>query len=188
MACTSTITASIVSDCSTIGVGGNEIKAWIFNRLDVATITHDGTYYSKITGMVFNTGKRAWTFTGVKKMLDSGWDPIIAETRPDKYKQKVTLETFSFAAQDVENISNLSDVVVVVESKDKGNDGTFRIYGLGSGLYKVGDAHMANAANGARVLSLESLAGQEESYPVFIFDSGTYAQSLAALVAMETPA
>lgn len=188
MACTSTIAANIVSDCSTMGVGGNEIKAWIFNRTDLNTITVDGTYTSKITGLTFKSTKRAWTFTGTKKLLDSGHDPIISETRPDKYKHMISFETFSFAAADNENISNLSDVVVVVESKDKNDDGTFRIYGLYAGLYKTGDTHRANTNNGARSLTLESQAGQEEKWPYYVFDAGTYAQSAAALLAMETPA
>jgi hypothetical protein len=185
MACTSKIAASIVSDCSTMGVGGNEIKAWIFNR-DEATITYDSVL-SKVTAMVFAVGKRAWTITGVKKLLDSGFDRVVAEDRPDKYKHKFNFQTFSFAAADNENLNNLQNVVVVVESKDKDNDGTFRIYGLKSGLYPTADAHMANTANGARVLSLESMAGQEEPYSVYIFDAGSYAQSAAALLAMETP-
>ncbi len=187
MACTSKIGKVIVSDCSTMGVGGNEIKAWIFNR-DEATITYDGTYPSKVTAIVFASTKRAWTITGVKKLLDSGFERVVAEDRPDKYKHKFNFQAFSFAASDNENLDHLNDVVVIVESKDKGDDGTYRIYGLKSGLYPTGDTHMANTSNGARVLSLESMAGQEEPYSLYVFDAGTYAQSAAALLALETPA
>lgn len=187
MACTSKIGANIVSDCTTMGSGGNEIKAWVYNR-DEATLTFDGTYTSKVNGIVFASTKRIWNFTGVKKILNSGWDVVVAEDRPDKYKHSIALQTFSFAASDLENISNLNNVVFVVESKDKGDDGTFRMYGVKAGLYKTGDTHRANDVNGARVITLESLAGQEENWPTYIFDAGTYAQSLAALVAAETPA
>jgi hypothetical protein len=187
MACTSKIGKVIVSDCSTMGVGGNEIKAWIFNRSE-ATITYDNTYPSKVTGIVFAQGKRAWTVTGVKKLLNSGFSRVIAEDRPDKYKQWFKFQAFSFAASDNENLDSLSDVVVIVESKDKNDDGTFRIYGLKSGLYPNSDEHDANGNNGARVISLESMAGQEEPNSVYVFDAGSYAQSAAALLAMETPA
>ncbi len=187
MACTSKIGKVIVSDCTTMGVGGNEIKAWIFNRSE-ATITYDITNLSKVTAIVFATGKRAWTITGVKKLLNSGFSRVIAEDRPDKWKQWFKFQAFSFAAADNENLDSINDVVVVVESKDKGNDGTFRIYGLKAGLYPTSDEHDANANNGARVLSLESMAGQEEPYATYIFDAGTYAESAAALLAMETPA
>lgn len=187
MACTSKIAANIVSDCTTMGVGGNEIKAWIFNR-DEATITYDGTYPTKVTAITFASGKRAWTITGVKKLLDSGFSRVVAEDRPDKWKHMFKLQTFSFAAADNENINNLQNVVILVESKDKDNDGTFRLYGLKAGLYPASDEHMANAANGARVLSLESMAGQEEPSALYIFDAGTYAQTAAAALALETPA
>ena len=83
-----------------------------------------------------------------------------------------------------------NDVVVVVESKDKASDadGVYRIFGLEFGLYPSTDTVRANDASGARNIELTSLSGQEETQSQYNFDTGTNAQTLAALVLLETPA
>lgn len=188
--CVKTITKSIVSDCTTIGSGGNEVKGWYINRTDLASYTQDVTNPSKITAFtVAAGGKRLWTFTGQRKMLNSGHDAVVADNRPTKYPHYIAFETFEFDAASTENVDGLEDLVFIVESKDKtvDGDGVFRIYGLRNGLYRSSDTHRANDADGARALEFTSLEGQGEPYSQWVLLITDYATTLAALVAAETP-
>jgi len=189
MACTVNIAKNITSDCSTIGVGGLETKVWIMNRTNIASYTVGATP-SKITAIAMKSTKRAWTITGTKKALNCGFDRVVSDDMPDKFTHYFNFKAYQFTASDVENLDALNDVVVVVESKDKATDadGVYRIFGLEFGLYPSTDTVRANDASGARNIELTSLSGQEETQSQYNFDTGTNAQTLAALVLLETPA
>ena len=186
MSCVKGIALDIISDCNTSGVGGNEIKAWLGNRLEM-TPTYDVTNPSKVTALAVDVTKQLYTMTGVKKLLNSGSDRVIAEDRPDKFTHYFSFQGFEFKAANVEGIDNLDDLVVIVESKDKTDtgDGVFRMFGLKYGLYPSSDTMRANDINGARSLELTSLAGQEEIYSNYTLLITDYATTLAALVALE---
>lgn len=173
MACTTDIFRNITSDCSTIGVGGLEVKAWIFQRRHIATITYDITNPSKITGITLSGGD-AYTITGFKKSLDVSSSLVKSDNMPDRYAHKFSFPIYEFKAEDVENADALNDLVVVVENKDKGanGDGTFKAYGVKYGLYVSADSLMANDNSGARNIELASLAGQEEPYSEYTVDAG----------------
>jgi hypothetical protein len=187
MACEKGIAASVISDCSTSGIGGNEIKAWIGNRLEM-TPTYDVTNPSKITDLTVASTKQLFTITGVKKLLNSGYDRVVAEDRPDKFTHYFNFQGFQFDAADVENLDNLDDVVVIVESKDKSDDGdgVFRVFGIEYGLYPSTDTMRANDINGARNLELTSLAGQEENQSNYTLLDTDYATTKALLVSLES--
>lgn len=187
MTCVSGIVKSVISDCSTSGIGGNEVKAWIGNRLEM-TPTYDVTNTSKITGLSVASTKKLYTITGVKKLLNSGFDRVQADDRPDKFTHYFNFQGFEFKAADVENLDNLDDVVIIVESKDKPDDGdgVFRVFGMKYGLYPSSDTMRANDINGARNIELTSLSGQEEpqsNYTLLVTD---YATTKALLVSLET--
>jgi len=187
MTCIKGVVKSVVSDCSTSGIGGNEIKAWIGNRKEM-TPTYDGTNPSLVADLDVVQGKKLFTITGVKKLLNSGFDRVVADDRPDKFTQYFAFQGFSFKAEDVEALDNIEDAVVVVESKDKTDDGDgiFRIFGLKNGLYPSSDTMRANDVNGARSLELTSLSGQEEPQSNYTLLKTDYATTLALLVALET--
>jgi len=183
MACITEISRNILSDCSTIGVGGLEVRAWIFNRRHIATITYDApTNPSKITALTLSGGD-AYTITGTKKSLNCGSDRVVADEMPDKFTHYFNFKAYEFASADVENLDALNDVVVVVESKDKGTggDGTFRAFGILYGLYPSTDTMRANDLSGARNLELTSLSGQEEKYSQYTVDAGDYEDTIALL-------
>lgn len=190
MACTTDIAKVIVSDCSTLGRGGIEIKVWIANRKNIASITYDVTNPTKVTAMTMVTGKRFWTITGYKKNLNAGFDFVGSDDLPKKWSHYFSLKGYEYDAASVENFDSLEDVVVIYESKDKGTgaDGVFRILGLKYGLYTSTDTMRANENSGSRNIELASLAGQEESHSQYTFDSGDYAATLADIVELETPA
>jgi hypothetical protein len=187
MTCVKGIADNIVSDCTTSGIGGNEIKAWIGNRTEM-TFTYDVTNASKITDITVASTKQLYTLTGVKKLLNSGFDRVVADDRPDKFTHYFNFQGFEFKAANVENIDNLEDIVVIVESKDKTDDGdgVFRVFGTKNGLYPTSDTMRANDINGARNVEVTSLEGQAEQYSNYTFLDTDYATTLAALVALET--
>lgn len=182
MACTSGIVKDIVSNCTTAINGSLEVLAWIWNRNDI-TITYDNTYPNMITNLAKAGADTAFTVEGVKKLLNAGHDIVTAENRPDKWTQHFYFEQFERLAADILNVTQLQDVVVVVEAKDKGTggDGTFFCYGAKHGLYLVGDTMRHNENNGARVIELATQAGEEEPYPVYIVKKTDYATTLSLL-------
>lgn len=188
--CVKEILKNITSDCTTIGSGGNEVKGWLINRRDITAFTQDVTNPSKITAFtIASGGKRLWTFTGEKKMLNSGHDAVVSDTRPKKFAHYIGFETFEFDAESTENVDGLEDVVMIIESKDKtaDGDGVFRIYGLTNGLFVSSDTQRANDAEGARVIEFNSLEGQGEPYSHWTYHVTDYAGTLADLVGKETP-
>ncbi len=193
--CTDNIVKNIVSNCTTSGSGGLEVKAWLFRR-DELGVTYDSTYPNKITDLTLGTGLKAYTVLGVKKLFNAGHDIVVADDRPNKYTHFFSLQQFETLTADIANVDQMDDLVVVVESKDKNltGDGVFIGYGVKKGLWKSTDTQRANDINGARNLELASLAGQEEPFsryivlaPETVLADGTgYANTLAMLVALET--
>jgi len=188
MTCVKGIAGDIISDCSTSGIGGNEIKAWIGNRTEL-TFTYDVTNLSKITNIAVTATKQLYTLTGVKKLLNSGFDRVVADDRPDKFTHYFNFQGFEFKAENVENVDSLEDIVVIVESKDKtvDGDGVFRVFGVKNGMYPTSDSMRANDINGARNVEVTSLDGQAEQYSNYTLLSTDYATTLALLVGLETP-
>ena len=188
--CLSKLTQNIVSNCATQGVGGVEPDyAWVLDRRD-ATITYEAVGSSKITGIVMASGTRAWKIEGVKKNLNAGHDVVIAENRGKRWAHRFDFEAFELETAAREQIDAMDDVVVIYERKDKTltGDGTFVAKGAKYGLYNTSDAQDENTAQGARVLSFASMAGQEEPFSAYTFFVTDYATTKAALVTLETPA
>lgn len=188
MACVPGISKIITSTCETATIGGLEIKAWIGNRTEISP-TYDVTNTSKVTSLAVEATKQLFPITGVKKLLDAGYDRVVAEKRPDKFKHFFNFEGFEFKTADVENLDSLDDLVVIVEAKDKTDDGdgVFRIYGLKYGLYPSSDTMRSNTENGARIIEISSQDGQEEPWSNYTLLATDYATTLALLVNLETP-
>lgn len=179
MACTDGVMANIASTCANNISGGLEVKAWIWNRSGVSLTFSD----NKITDLTDSGAIQAYTVTGVKKLLDAGHDIVVSDNRPNKWIHHFMFEQFERLATNSLNVSQLNDVVVVVEAKDKGTggDGTFFCYGAKHGLYLTGDTRRFNTANGARVIELATLPNEEEDYPEYIVLKTNYATTLSAL-------
>ena len=186
MACETGIGLQIISDCRTQTTGGIEVKAWIGNRKDL-TIDYSLTHPSQITNVGVVTGKKLYPIYGVKKLLNAGFDRVVAEDRADRYTHYFSLQGFEFATANVENLDAMGDQVVIVENKDKADDGdgTFKCYGAKFGLYPSSDTLRANDINGARSIELTSLSGQEEPYSQYTVLKTDYATTKAMLVALE---
>ena len=186
MSCITGVGLDIISDCNTSIKGGNEVKAWIGNRLEMSP-TYDGTNPSKITALAVDVTKKLYTITGVKKLLNSGYDRVIKDNRPDSFTHLFEFQGFEFDAANVEGMDSLDDVVIIVESKDKTSDGdsVFRVFGMEYGLFPSSDTMRANDNDGVRAMALTSQEGQEEKYSNYTLLITDYATTLAALVALE---
>src|SRR3972149_3650392 len=192
MACITEIAKNVIYDCSTIGSGGLEIRAWFFNRRNIATITYHGTNLSLVTGLTLAPGKYAYTVTGVKKSLQYKSTKVSSDDMPDKYQHYFKFKAYEFSSEDVENLDALDDVVVVVESKEKdtNNDGTFRVLGIDYGLYPTTDTMRANTNSGSRDIELQSMADQGEKfskYNIDAADAGVYQDTIDLLDGLLEP-
>jgi hypothetical protein len=189
MGCQGCIAKTIVSDCTTSKIGALEVIAWVFNRRDInITFSSVSDKENQITTISNASTKKGYTFTGVKKLLNAGHDIVVADDRPNKYTHHFMCQIFETLTEDIRNGDDLDDLVVFVEQKDKntGGDGTFIGYGCKNGLYKLSDTQRANDVNGARVIELASLAGQEEPYSRYIFLATDYATTKALLTTLIT--
>jgi hypothetical protein len=186
--CSDNISAAIVSSCINAITGGVEpICAYIVPRNDVV-ITYDTTNNpSLIINLAKNGANLTYRITGIKKLLAAGSEIVVTENRPDRWKHKFTFEQFQFAVDNIENVTAIDDVIIFVELKDKqpaSTSGTFVALGCKFGLYKSVDTWNANENNGARMLELSSLDGQEEPYERYIVYLTSYTVTKALLEAL----
>jgi len=190
MSCETGIFKAITSDCSKQPIGGLEVNAWLFNRMELV-LTFDNTNPSKITDLVTAAATKGYLLKGVKKLLNAGHSVVVADDRADRYTHKFDFQGFEFDTASVEGLDQLADLVVVVEAKNKiaTNDGTFVAYGVKSGLFKTTDERMFNDVGGARKISLATRGGEEEVYSNYTILKTDYATTKAMLTtAMSVPA
>jgi len=180
MSCTGGMTKDITSTCANAKGGGLEVVAYIGKRTDLeftwsATANKENT----ITALENAPTKKCVKLTGIKKLLNAGHTLVSAENRPDKFAQYFAFEGFEGLAEDITNLDLMDDLVAIVELKDKTStgEGVFRVYGAKMGLYKSEDTQDMNTANGARIIRLASMAGQEEPYSAYVLFVTSYAAS-----------
>jgi hypothetical protein len=182
--CIGGIAKEITSTCETSKVGGLEVVAWAFNRKDLE-ITYSATEGEEnlITSLANATAKIGYRITGVKKLLNCGHDIVVADDRPNKYTHFFALQGFEFDQESEMNMDDLDDLVIIVERKDKADDGdgVFNAYGCKYGLFKSADSARANDINGARNIELMSLGGQEEPVSKYIVLDTDYTNTLALI-------
>lgn len=188
MACEEAIGQNIISNCLNQISGGNEKKAWLLQRTSFA-ITYDVTNVSKITDIAaIGTGVQAFTLLTDKKAIDSGFDRVKTSGRSDSFTHTVTFPVYEHSTIAKENIDSLEDIIVIVESRDKGeSDAVFRAYGVKTGLDVSSDTERANTDNGVRLIELGPAENDTEQWSYYNVDAGTPATTLALLEALETP-
>lgn len=163
MSCENGIAKSIISNCSTSKTSGIEATVYLFNRTDIASVTYSTGSTMLITGLTITTGTTGYELVGMKKSLVATSERVVAEDSADVFKHGITFKGFESDSLSVENMDNLGDVVAIVEFRDKVvEDGIFKVFGLGSGLFVETDTTNSNEANGARAIALASMAGWEE--------------------------
>ena len=187
-ACDKRITANVVSDCSTVNVGGLELVAYLYNRLDLNPV-YDSQNKVKVTGFTLTTGKVGYKFTGTAKNLKVGYTGTPDETIGKTYKHKMSFPVFDFTAANVQMVDNMDDLVIFVEYKQKNTtgDGVIVGYGLASGLWNIKDDRDSSAINASRMVEYETR--DQEGEPVSQYNlipSGGYTAAKSLLEASLT--
>ena len=180
--CTKKIYKNSVADCSTQGVSGIEQTVYVLNRSDIAAVTRDAYLDNKVTDMTLATGAHAYKLIGQKQNLTCGSERVVSDTAADSFRHRVNFQCYQFDAESLDNLDEAEDLVAIVERKDKSNvDGTFLIYGLGTGLFFSSDTYSSNENNGARMLEMSSLDTQLERNSACTFVKTDYATTKAYL-------
>jgi hypothetical protein len=180
------ITADILYDCDQRPTSGAEEFAYAMNRTDIETITYNATNKHNVTGITMKSDTIAYKISGFKKEIDAGADLVASDTNPDKYNQYFKFEPWQIDAATTKALDNLSDLVIIVERKNKGlaGDGAFMILGLETGLYKSADASRINSDSGKRIIEMTNQADEESTISKHIFFSVSYSASKLAIEAL----
>ena len=193
MSCLTKIAAVILNTCDIVPAAGLKVKAWILNRADVTWGV--GASATLIVTGANASGKRAWVMTAVKKEMDGGSDAVVADNLPGLFKHTVTIQPYQRDEDSIKNIDDMDDIVIVLELQggekvaDLYTEGKFIILGFENGLHKEAATWKALDNHGIPTYTFASREGEEEKYSRYVFwvAAGTYAATLAALVALETP-
>jgi hypothetical protein len=184
--CNFGIAADILKDCAAPPTAGVEAVAYAFNRSDIDSVTYDQSNPRLVTGITLRTGAKAYKIENFKKEIDAGFDLVTSDTNIDKFNQYVKFEAWGIDSDTVKALDELSDLVIIVERKNKGadGDGAFQIYGLLTGLYKSSDTMRANTASGKRIIELTNQAEEESTVSYHVFFDTDYATTKAAVEAL----
>ena len=187
MPCTKRISSNIVSDCSTVTVGGVELVAYICNRLDLNPV-YDSQNKAKVTGFTITAGKVMYKFTGTAKNLKVSHTATIDETIGKTYKHKMTFPVFDFSSTNVLMVDNMDDLVIFVEYKQKNTtgDGIFVGYGLASGLWCEKDDRDSSVSNASRMVEFGTRDQEGEPVSQYNLIKTDYATTKALLEASLT--
>lgn len=184
--CSFGITADILNDCAQRPTAGAEAVAYAMNRTDIESVTYDATNNHKVTAMTMKSGTQAHKIEGFKKEIDAGADLVTSDTNPDKYNQYFKMEPWQVDAATIKALDGLSDLVVIVERKNKGldGDGAFMILGLETGLYKSSDASRLNSDSGKRIIEMTNQAEEESTVSNHVFFITDLAATKTAIEAL----
>ena len=190
--CTNEIFKNIESTCSNRTVAGIEQIVYLLNRDDIQAINYDGDDYNKVTGITLKTGKLAYTAKGFKKNMTCGFERNVSDDTVDTFTNSLTLTGYQFDAEGARNFDNMGNIVAIVDRKGTKNaDGSVIILGLENGLFVSADSWAAGDNNGARTITLSSLAdaGESCSYYVYAVSEGSpatesYAATISSLESM----
>ena len=193
MSCLTKIAAVITNTCVNVPAAGLRVKAWIFNRADIAWGV--GASATLIVTGTNAAATKAQVMTAVKKEMDGGSDAVIADNLPGLFKHTVTIQPYERDEDAIKNIDDMDDIVIVLELEggqkqaDLYIEGKFIILGLENGLHKEAATWKALDNHNIPTYTFASREGEEEKYSRYVFwvAADTYAATLAALVALETP-
>jgi len=185
MACASKIAAAITNSCTNRPAGGLEVKMWAINRAD-ATFTMDGTTETKCTAITMSGATVAYPITAVRREGNVGSDGVVSDILPSAFKHYFSFQPYGRTSADVKAMDDMTDIVIVAELKGKKGEGSFQIFGLETGLHPAGMSYRANDNNGIPTYEFATRDGEEETHSRYVFWATNYADSLAALVALES--
>lgn len=189
MACNLGIFADILNDCAYSPVAGAEVDVYLFNRADISTVTYNATNSHTVEAITLASGKYAYKHTGFKKSINAGHELVAGDNVPDTFKQSLDLVAWGIDSATVKALDNLSDVVAIVENKNKGvaGDGAFMVLGLETGLHKSADTRKVNDNLGTRAVSLATLDGEAATVSNHVFFKTDYSTTLGLIEGLLAP-
>lgn len=171
--------ADIKAGCSNSIVGGVESKGYFFLRSElVVTKTNN-----LITDLSLGTGKKGYYIDNPKKMLNGTSNSVHADDAVTKWTNGITCQMSEIDAAAMLALKELgcADIIVILERKEKPNDGdgTFVAFGVEGGLQM--SACVLDLQTAAAKITFSSLAANEEKEPVFVVLDTNYATTKALL-------
>ena len=123
------IIANVSNSCLSKPVLGIERVVYVFNRSVFGYVVNG--LNDHLIENISGTGHR---ITGYRQGIDSGFDLLTAENRPNKYNHYFKVEPWDEKSDQIKNLDNLEDLIVIVERKGKQSDflgdGVFQVLGL----------------------------------------------------------
>ena len=182
MACTTSLTADLINDCTKRPVKGLKAKAWLFNS-GSATITKTA---NKITNLVKSGAGTSFTLEGIKDFMNAGFSAAVTENMPTAFIHNFSFESWAATAAEKANLDKADNIFVVVEKNGSQTEGCFLAYGINTGLWKTAQAKMANDNNGITKVEFATRAGEEDEYSEYVLWLTDYATTKALLTATES--
>ena len=188
------ISSGAAFDCDAIPQAGMQPKIWLANRSDIASYTFDPADASLVTAITMNQGGAFYVFDGYRQSV-SAEIQFVPQTLTSGYKHLVSLQVFDLSTTQKLNLEKmaLTKVVAIVENQnvDGNANSIFEIFGSGIGmevetLTRI-NRDLETAGSFSVGLGTSDNEGQEAKMALSFFDTD-YATTLAAVVALETPA
>jgi hypothetical protein len=189
------ISADIERDCDALPVGGVKSVIRVINLSDIAAVTYQVANPLIITAIELVDGAQAYKYEVFKR----GHKPrftLVKGDFADRYRHEVetSIQVWDNATKaQVEGLFS-GEVVVIVENLQATGDARFEIYGYSNGLTVAdGATRNLNENDGVLTYTLASddlalEAKMPYTFAVFATNVYSYSQTLAALIALETPA
>jgi len=182
MSCLQTITANITNNCDLPPIAGIEQVVYVIERKKlIASTSVSSNLIDELTKSAPAT--IGYKIQGYNKSSNAGFDLVVSDTEPDRYTQFFSMVAWGIDADTVEALNDIDDIVVIVENKNKGDDGNgaFEVYGLDTGLWKTSFTKRSNDNGGTFVLEFASKEGQAPTRSHYVYYDTSYTVSKAAL-------
>lgn len=206
--CENKIFKNIESQCGNRTTAGIEQTVYLFNRDELGvwatakdeSASVESNNYNKITSIAMaDNNKIGFTAKGFKKNLSAGFSRNVSDDTVDTFSQTLTLTGYEFDSASARNFDNMGNIVAVIARKGgKQGDGSILVFGFENGLYVSEDSWASGDNNGARTITLSSLADAGESCSYYVLeinpggtpaptDEEIYVNTIAELESLLTP-
>lgn len=159
-------------------IAGSELRMYAVSRRNIGGWVSDTENKAIITDLFLQPGSCLYRFEGFKKSNGFGFDRVQSNTAI-QFNQYVKIDDWGISSQEISKLNKLDDLVIIVESINKGfnGDGAFRIYGLQVGMYVENHSARVNENNGIATIEWRNLEGQYEGLPNRVFFKNSYEES-----------
>lgn len=183
MSCIDGAIMDMINSCENTPIGELDEIMYVFNA-DELTAVKSLTLKSLVSDLTLPVGKKGYKIVGFKKDHDAGHELVASDTMPNTFDQNVDFAVWKKDAATISALTNLDNVVIVVENKDKGvaGESAFNIFGLDTGLFQSKNSRKANENSGITMISMSAKGQRVPFYNLFNTDYATTKALLEALL------